>query len=81
MADTLTPEEEASASWSELRALWDKRDSRYRLRRLNGRPLQVSSAELVAIREYRRGEIATLPQAERPRAVLKLNRWYPPVAA
>jgi len=69
-------------AWDQLRALWDERDNRYRLRRSfpGNRPLQVTPGEAVAIRDYRRTEVATLPAATRALALVELNAWYPPVA-
>jgi hypothetical protein len=68
-------------TWSQLRALWDERDHRYRTRRepVTHRALQISASEATAIREYRRTEVATLPPATRARALLELNRWLPPI--
>ncbi len=69
-------------TWDQLRALWDERDNRYRLRRSypGGRPLQVSPGEALSIHEYRRAEAAMLPPATRRLALIALNNWYPPVA-
>jgi hypothetical protein len=57
-----------------LLALWSERDSRYRTRRTGG----LTAEEARAVRDYRRAEIARLPEASRAVANLELNRWYPP---
>lgn len=74
--------EEGPLTWDRLRGRWDERDNRYRLRRSfpGSKPLQVSPGESLAIREYRRTEVAMLPQATRARALIELNNWIPPVA-
>jgi len=67
-------------TWDVLLGLWDERDHRYRRRRSNLAPLQMSPEEARAVRDYRRAEIAMLPQAARAMAHIALNLWAPPVA-
>ncbi len=67
-------------TWKELRGLWDERDHRYTLRRRAGVPLQMTPEEATAVRVNRRAEAERLAGLDQTKAILALNRWYPPPA-